>query len=183
VAARLAQVASGELQGRDLENALAAILTDDPSNPQAHLRLGYVRLDANAIEDAARHFRAAIDASLPGADAYLGLAACEAAAGRHQAAARTLAEAERAEPGNPVVAANLGIVLADGGRAGEGIAALERAVTLDPDFHQARFNLARVYARAGRRSDAAGAAQELLRRLPGDAPQRGEVERLLRAVQ
>jgi cytochrome c-type biogenesis protein CcmH/NrfG len=55
-------------------------------------------------------------------------------------------------------------------------------VTLDPDFHQARFNLARVYARAGRRADAAATANDLLQRLPAGAPQRSEVERLLAAL-
>jgi cytochrome c-type biogenesis protein CcmH/NrfG len=50
-------------------------------------------------------------------------------------------------------------------------------------MHEARFNLAVVYAKAGRRAEAAAAARELLARLPSNAPQRPEVERLLRAVQ
>ncbi len=182
LAARFAQVASGELLGRELERALAQILKEDPGNPQANLRLGYLRLDANEIAAAKRHFQQAIAARLPGADAYLGLAACEAAERRVDAAVRALREAERAEPDNPVVSANLGILLSDGGRPAEGIAPLERAVALDPEFHEARFNLARTYALAGRRAEAAAAASELLRRLPGDAPQRVEVERLLAAV-
>jgi len=59
---------------------------------------------------------------------------------------------------------------------------LQRALTLDPDFHQARFNLAIAFARAGRRQEAASEATELLKRLPAGAPQRSEVERLLAAV-
>ena len=50
------------------------------------------------------------------------------------------------------------------------------------DLHQARFGLAIAYARIGKRAEAAREAQELLRRLPVDAPQRPEVERLLAAV-
>ena len=57
-----------------------------------------------------------------------------------------------------------------------------RAVSIDPQFHQARFNLARAYARDGQRAAAAREAQELLSRLPADAPQRAEVQRLLDAV-
>jgi len=182
LAARLAQVASGELHGAHLERTLVQILKEDPGNPQANVRLGYVLLESNRVDAAKRHFEAAIAARLPGADAYLGLAACEATVQQFDAAARALREAERMEPDNPVVSANLGIVLADAGRPSDGILPLERAVTLDPDFHEARFNLARAYARAGRRSDAAAAARDLLRRLPGDAPQRSEVERLLDAV-
>ena len=60
---------------------------------------------------------------------------------------------------------------------------LTMALTSDPDLHEARFNLAVAYAKAGRRADAAAAAQELLRRLPPNARQRAEVERLLKAVQ
>jgi Flp pilus assembly protein TadD len=93
-----------------------------------------------------------------------------------------LRAADRAEPDNPVVLANLGIVLSDAGRPGEAVSSLERAVSLDPDFHEARFNLAVAYARAGRRPDAAREAGELLRRMPAEAPQRPEVQRLLDAV-
>ena len=50
-------------------------------------------------------------------------------------------------------------------------------------LHEGRFNLALVYARSGNRAGAQEQAQELLRRLPPDAPQRAEVERLLRALQ
>ncbi len=126
--------------------------------------------------------KAAIAAKMPTADAHLGLAQCQVAARRLDDAAKTLGEAELAEPDNPVVLANLGIVLSDAGRDRDAIVPLQRALTLDPDFHQARFNLARVFARAGQRADAAREAQELLTRLPANAPQRSEVQRLLDAV-
>src|SRR6185295_6587745 len=114
-AARLAQITSGELTGNELERALRAILSADPDNPQANLRLGYVLLDANRCRDAVPRFRSAVGAHLPSADAHLGLAACEVLERRFDAAAATLRDAERVEPGNPVVAANLGIALSDGG--------------------------------------------------------------------
>jgi cytochrome c-type biogenesis protein CcmH/NrfG len=63
------------------------------------------------------------------------------------------------------------------------IASLSAALAADPALHEARFNLAVIYAKAGRRADAAAAARDLLARLPLNAPQRAEVERLLRAVQ
>ena len=59
---------------------------------------------------------------------------------------------------------------------------LQRALSLDPDLHQARFGLAIAYAPTAQRAEAAREAQELLRRLPPNAPQRPEVERLLAAV-
>jgi choline-sulfatase len=179
-AARLAQIASGELQGAALERALRRILASDARNPQANLRLGYALLDSNRCREAMVRFRLAIAEHLPSADAHLGLAACEVSERRFDAAASTLQEAERIEPDNPVVIANLGVVLSDGGRPADAVAPLQRALTLDPNLHQARFSLAIALARAGRRRDAAATAEELLRRLPPDAPQRSEVERLIR---
>jgi thioredoxin-like negative regulator of GroEL len=182
LAARIARVTSGELRGAELETALRTILDDDPRNPQANLRLGYALVDTSRCPAAAKHFAAAIVERLPSADAHLGLASCHAAARRFDLAVETLRQAEGVEPDNPVVVANLGVALSDGGRPAEAIKPLQRALTLDPDFHQARFNLAIAFARAGQRAAAAKEAQELLRRIPPDAPQRGEVERLLAEV-
>lgn len=86
-------------------------------------------------------------------------------------------------PGNPVVEANLGTLAMEAGDTAAAITSLTRAIEIDPDLHQARFNLARVLARAGRRDEALRQATELLARLPGDAPQRPEVERLQRVLQ
>jgi tetratricopeptide (TPR) repeat protein len=181
-AARFASVASGELRGAALERALREVLRADPANPQANVRLGYVLLESGRCAEAIPHFTAAIAAHLPSADAHLGRAACETAAKKVATAERTLSDAQHVEPDNPVVSANLGLLLSDSGRPDAGIPHLQRALSLDPDLHQARFGLAIAYARTGRRPAAAREAQELLRRLPADAPQRPEVERLLAAV-
>ena len=73
-------------------------------------------------------------------------------------------------------------MMSDGGRPAEGVPFLERALKLDPSFHQARFYLAIAFARLNRRDDAAREANELLRQLPAEAPQRAEVQRLLQAL-
>jgi choline-sulfatase len=182
LAADLAQVTSGEVRGTELETALRRILKVDPNNPQANMRLGFVLQDSGRCAEAMPYFTKAIASGMPGADPYLGLAACQVSARRLDRAAATLREAERAEPGNAVVAANLGIVLSDNGHPADALPALARALSIDPDFHEARFNLAVAYGRLGRRADAAREAEELLRRLPADAPQRSEVQRLLTAV-
>jgi Flp pilus assembly protein TadD len=182
LAAWLAQVTSGELSGPALETALGEILKADPQNPQAHLRLGYVLVETGRCSRAEPHFRAAIRSHLPTADAHLGLASCFAAGRRFDEALATLKQAAALEPDNPVVIANQGVLLSDGGQPQGAIPFLQRALTLDPDFHQARFNLALAFARAGRRTDAAAEAEALLQRLPAIAPQRAEVERLLAAV-
>ncbi len=182
LAARLGQVASGELTGAALESALAGILADDPGNPQAALRLGYAIAGRGDCRAAMPHFRTAIASGMPTADAHLGLAGCLAGARAFAEARSVLEAAAILEPGNPVVAANQGAVRSDGGQPSEAVPFFEGALALDPDFHQARFGLALAHARAGDRAAAAAAAEELLSRLPAAAPQRAEVERLLAAV-
>lgn len=182
LAARIARVTSGEVQGTALERLLREILAEDPQNPLANLRLGYVLADSNRCADAVPRFRAAIEAKYPSADAHLGLAGCQAERREFNAAAATLKAADAVEPGNPVVLANLGLVLSDAGRHEAAIDPLQRALTIDPDLHQARFGLAIALATVGRRQEAAAEAEELLHRLPPGAPQRGEVQRLLKEL-
>jgi arylsulfatase A-like enzyme/cytochrome c-type biogenesis protein CcmH/NrfG len=182
LAARIAQVTSGELTGAALEQALRAILADDPRNPQAHLRLGYVLHDTDRCREAGPHFEAAIASKLPGADAHLGLAGCLVRTERAKEAIAVLRKAEAVERDNPVVLANLGSLLSDTGGPREAVPYIRRALAIDPDLHQARFVLAIALAESGQRAEAAAEAGELLRRLPPDAPQRPEVERLLAAV-
>jgi arylsulfatase A-like enzyme/Tfp pilus assembly protein PilF len=182
LAARLAQVVTGELQGASLRAALEAIVREDPRNGQAHMRLGYVLVEGGDLRGAERQFRAALEASMPTADVHLGLALCFASTNRPEAATRALLEARRLEPGNPVVDANIGSLALDAGNLPQAIEYLGSALRIDPDLHQARFNLARALARLGRRADARTEALALLDRLPPQAPQREEVQRLIAAL-
>jgi cytochrome c-type biogenesis protein CcmH/NrfG len=81
-----------------------------------------------------------------------------------------------------VVEANLGNLALDGGDNAGAVDYLGAALLLDPDLHQARFNLARALARMGRRDEARKEAETLLDRLPAQAPQRAEVQRLIEAL-
>ena len=182
LAADIARIMSGEVQGKELERTLRNILAADPGNPQAGMRLGFALSESGRCAEAMPHFKTASANGIPGADPHLGIARCHAVARKFDAAAAELRAADRAEAGNPVVLANLGIVLSDGGKPSDGIAPLTRALAIDPDFHEARFNLAIAYARAGKGVEAGREAEELLRRLPPDAPQRPEVERLRATV-
>ena len=183
LAARMAQAVSGELRGPALESALEAILAQDPHNGQAHMRLGFALFERGDARRAERHFRAAIEAAVPGTDAHLGLALCLSTTGRTPEAKTILEAAARMEPENPVIAANLGTLAMDAGDHEGAARHLARALALEPNLLQARFNLARVLARLGRRDAARDQVRELLARLPARAPQRSEVERLQRALQ
>jgi choline-sulfatase len=182
LAARMARVVTGELQGEALRKALEAIVSEDPGNGQAQMRLGYALFDAGDLRAAEQHLRAAAAASMPTADVHLGLAACYAATGRRDEAVRALLEARRIEPGNPVVEANLGELALEAGDAAKAVDFLGAALQIDPDLHQARFNLVRALAKQGRRADARREAESLLQRLPAQAPQRSEVQRLIDAL-
>jgi cytochrome c-type biogenesis protein CcmH/NrfG len=182
-AARIAQVTAGELSGPALLAALEGIVRDDPRNGQAQLRLGYARLEAGDCARAEPAFHAAAAVGLPGADVHLGLATCLGQRGDLAGAERALAEARRIEPDNPSVTANLGVMQAAKGDLGAAIQSFTTALAADPGLHEARFRLAVTYAKAGRRGEAAATARDLLARLPPNAPQRSEVERLLRAVE
>ena len=181
-AARMAQAVSGELEGAALRAALEAIVAEDPRNGQAQMRLGYALVGSGELQEAETHFRAALGASMPTADVHLGLALCFASTGRPSEAARALMEARRIEPGNPVVEANLGSLALDAGDLMKAVEFFGAALQIDPDLHQARFNLGRALARQGRRSEALKEAETLLKRLPSQAPQRAEVQRLIDAL-
>lgn len=183
LAAQIALVTSGELRGAELERALGAILRLDPANPQANLRLAYIRIEQKRCAEARPLFQRAIAGNVPGADVYLGLATCQGGSGDVRGALSSLEQARAREPKNPVVLANIGIAYASLRQVERALAALNEALAIDPDLHEARFNLALVYARAGDRAAARQQAEDLLRRLPSGAPQRLEVERLIRAVQ
>jgi choline-sulfatase len=181
VAAHIAQVTSGELSGAPLIAALEGIVRDDPRNAQAHLRLGYARLQAGDCVRAEPEFHAA--AGLPSADPFLGLASCLGQRRDLAGAERALGEARRLEPSSPVVLANIGILQAAKGDFVAAIETLRAALAADPDLHEARFNLTLAYARAGRRPEAIAAARELLARLPANAPQRPDIGKLLKSLQ
>jgi cytochrome c-type biogenesis protein CcmH/NrfG len=183
LAGRIAQVTAGELSGDALIAALRTILSADPNNGQAHLRLGYAYLQRDDCAHAVPELTAAATAGPPSADAHLGLATCYGRANDLAGADRALHEAQRREPDNPVITANIGILQASRGQLPAAIESFTSALAKDPGLHEARFNLAIAYAQAGRRAEAAATARDLLSRMPPNAPQRPEVERLLRRVQ
>ena len=182
LAAEIALVLSGELRGAALERALESIVSKDPSNPQANLRLGFVRLESRRCADAEVLFARALEGGIPGADAHLGLATCQGRRGAVAEALGSLEAARQREPQNAVVIANIGIAQRELRRYDDAVASLRAALTIDADLHQARFNLALALAQAGDHAAARREAEELLRRLPADAPQRPETDRLLRSL-
>ncbi len=181
-AARIAEITAGELTGLARERALRALAASDPGNPQVRMRLGFALVERGECAEAVPHFRAAIASPVASVDAHLGLAECLVDAGKIPDALTVLGQAAVAEPGNPVVLANQGLLLSDSGQPGKAIPLLEQALGLDGDLYQARFHLAIAYARTGDRTNAGRHAQTLLGQLPPGAPQAPEVRRLIDAL-
>src|SRR5262249_57428716 len=129
---------------------------------------GYVLMSGGGCKAAIARFTAAIAAHLPGTDALLGRAGCEIALKNVEAARATLARAVETEPDTPVATANLGLLLSDTGHPADAVPYLQRALTLDPDLHHARFSLALAFSRSYRRSETAPQAQELHLPLPAN---------------
>lgn len=146
------------------------------------MRLGFALVERGECAEAVPHFRAAIASPVASVDAHLGLAECLVEAGKVPEALAVLGQAAQAEPGNPVVLANQGVLLSDRGQPAKAIPLLERALGLDGDLYQARFFLAIAYARTGDRTNAVRHAQTLLGQLPPGAPQAPEVRRLIDAL-
>lgn len=94
---------------------------------------------------------------------------------------QALALAERAAglaPDNPAVLDTLGVLQVEGGQTEKGIENQRRAVALAPTISSLRMNLARTYASAGRKAEAAKEADALLQNLPENSPLRAEATAL-----
>ena len=149
---------------------------DDPANPQAHLRLGYAEIErgrcaagrAAPASRARRRHAVRRRRPWPGRLPRAAPAICR----RPRGAAGSRAAAE---PGNPVVAANLGSWRWRRDAVGRPSPSCEPPWQPIPICCEARFALARALAATGDRAGAAAEAATLLGQLPPDAPQRAEV--------
>jgi Flp pilus assembly protein TadD len=145
---RLAQVTSGELSGAALVGARRhrARIGQWPGSPPSTRgsRPGFARAEPE--------LHAAAAAGLQSADIFLGLATCLGRRRDLAGAERALGEARRLEPDNPTVVANIGLLQATRGDVPGAIQSLNAALAIDPGLHEARFNLALMYARSGRRA-------------------------------
>jgi tetratricopeptide (TPR) repeat protein len=88
------------------------------------------------------------------ARALAGLALVALPQGRSNDARTYLEESKRADPSNPDVLRNLGVLYDEAGRTREAIACYLAALDLAPNALDLRFFLGRAYARLGRRDEA-----------------------------
>lgn len=130
---------------------------------QIHLLLGQLYQGENLLQQAERHYRAAIESPGNAAAAYNNLAYMLATQRGNAEAAVPLAEqAVKLGGGVPAFLDTLGWVYHLNGETDKAMRLLERAKARMPDEPSVRFHLGMVYLEAGRRADARAELREAL---------------------
>lgn len=116
---------------------------------QVDLSYGYIarakELEADGdLSKAANWWARAIGASPLRADAHQGLGLCLARMGRMDEGVASLREAAALAPHNPRILNNLGHALKLSGDREEALALFKAALKIDPEYAQARYNLAQL---------------------------------------
>lgn len=91
-------------------------------------------------------------------------------------------QAHALAPDNPVVLDTLGVIQVERGQTDKGLANLQRAVSLAPGLDVLRLNLAKSYARAGRKDEARKELDTLMPKLKDGTPQHKEATELLQTL-
>lgn len=164
----------GRFEEAEAEYALA--LADAPDNPGARNNRAVAYYRTGRLQEAEAEWRELIERHPRHADAHNNLAALALGRGDSAEAAE---HARRALAINPRMAEawnNLGLALeADDPGARE---CFERALTIAPDYWQAKLNLGKLLRRTGEAEKAAGVLEELLLQAPELAEAHLELGRL-----
>jgi tetratricopeptide (TPR) repeat protein len=139
---------------RDSRALYAHALAVTTGNHLADGNLGLLLLEENDVDEAMRHFRAAVEARPASSKAHVNLGVGLATLGRHDDALREYEAAVGLDPRLPVAHYNLGLELSEHGRVDEAVSHYETAIRLDPDYAPPHVNLGLVLANRGRLDDA-----------------------------
>ena len=150
-------------------NALRTLAGGAGSREAEALRAGLERLRAADVDDAAPLLRRAFTGADGAVEALLAEAEAHRAAGATHEALDALRRAVAERPGYPDLHALLGAHELRAGYLDDGIASLVDALTLHPDFHRARLELARGLEARGEREAALAEVQRVLEAEPGHA--------------
>jgi tetratricopeptide (TPR) repeat protein len=186
------------LQERKLAEARAELITAlriDPDLADTHYLLGRVLMALHQDSAAQTEFREVDQLHsrrrLAAESVRLSNAGLDAARrGDFKAALENLKEAVRVKPDSAIAHYNLGLVLADTGHLDEGIAELEKAISLAPLETNMQASLNRMLARAGKSAEKGRSVEpdtssrhlEFGRVLSGKGDQLGAIGEYLRAL-
>ena len=183
----------------DLDRArehLAARGPDDPVEPDPildslaragrgaspHIERGNRAMTEESWDEAAGHYRRALEEDPENLRALLALASALARGGHATEAMEEYRRILDRDPDNPTSRYNYGLLLAEADRLEEAAEQLGAAVTAAPDFANGFFNLALVLERLGRPGEAAEAMARAAEAAPEDPEPPLERARLLAAL-
>jgi tetratricopeptide (TPR) repeat protein len=140
---------------REAEAALSQAIEADPKLPTAHNQLGYTRMLLGDYPAAIREFERELQIAPGDFGATANLAWILVQEREFERAEPLLVEALRQQPDKAGLQYMMGQVWLHKRDLARAASALERAVTLEPEFRAAHVLLARVYARQNRPGDVA----------------------------
>jgi tetratricopeptide (TPR) repeat protein len=143
----------------DYESALKLMAEDDPNRPDTASRLASLLRDAGEYEDAVEILRETVRVSGTNAKIYTELGQIYIAQKRLDLAQLVLVKALELDAKDPAVYNALALLAQKQGKAQEAFQRFDQAVSLDPNYTDARFNKAVVLLDAG---DYARAKAELV---------------------
>lgn len=143
----------------DYESALKLMAEDDPNRPDTASRLASLLRDAGEFEDAVEILRETVRVSGTNAKIYTELGMIYIAQKRLDLAQLVLVKAVEIDAKDPAVYNALALLAQKQGKAQEAFQRFDQAVSLDPNYTDARFNKAVVLLDAG---DYARAKAELV---------------------
>lgn len=153
----------------DLEEAMRSerrAIALDPSLPEPHNHLGSLLARRGRAAEALDEFTRATSLDENNAGAWTNCANALRALGRRDQAAGAYQTAARLAPHDPGPVNGLGVLAVEAGDFNRGAALFRQALEIDPEYHEARLNLAVAEVRRGNPDAARSALTELLRRRP-----------------
>ncbi len=134
-----------------------------------HNNLGVVLAKQGRDEEAAAHYKRALEINWRYADANYNMGAYLARKGKYREAMTRLVEALRANPRKPEIYNQIGVILVDQGKSQEAIPHFKEALRFNPNFEEAHRNLGTALLQSGRDQEAVDCLNQALRMDPRDA--------------
>ena len=137
--------------GRMIEalNAYQMATDANADNPRYWLAIGYLKVQAEEYESAARNFQQAITINPRYFEAHANLGGLDVKLGRPEQALDHLRKALEIKPDYPVAFNNLGAALRGMGEKQLAIKAFRRTIELAAHYSEAYYNLASIYLEQG----------------------------------
>ena len=164
---------------RDSQTLFEHAVAVTEGNDVAHYNLGVILADKGLVDEAIRHYEAAVRLSPQDGQCHDGLGYALLQKGRFTEAANQYREALRLNPADAQAHNNLGHLLVRQGQVDEAIEHLTESLRLDANKPEAHCNLGLALARRGSYPEAIEQYRVALRLEPGNAAAHAELGSLL----